>query len=132
YFGSINNFDRPNFTSFILEGNDDIAYQFRSLSDSYHLIENSFQAPVIINYEGRNEKLLEKLYEQELDRTIFQKLCRYTVEVPLRDIKRLLESGEIQQVADGVYVQAKGNTKLYVPGLGLVTDMPSDTDRYTF
>ena len=139
YFGSVNDFDKPDFESSMKKESKYENFQFRTLSDAYHLIDSSYQGSVIIRYTSpktgkSNAALIDRLIADGPDRTVMRKLGRYSVNLPLKEITQLLEKGRLIQPFDDitVYVQNQTDRNLYQPGLGLVADSLESFGIYIF
>ena len=139
YFGSVNDFDKPDFESAMKKESKHENFQFRTLSDAYHLIDSSYQGSVIIRYTSQktgksNAAFIDKLIADGPDRTVMRKLGRYSVNLPLKEITQLLGKGRLIQPFDdiAVYVQNQTDRNLYQPGLGLVADSLESFGTYIF
>ena len=137
YFKTINDFDTCQFLDAMQSEKDDLQFQFRSFSDSYHLIQNTYQATVYVKYvsqkTGKNNfSLLENLQAGERDRNLFQKLSRYAVTLSLNEIQQLVNEGHIVQVENEIFMQRLDDTTLYQNGLGLVADSFASFETYVF
>ena len=139
YFGSVNDFDKPDFESAMKKESKYENFQFRTLSDTYHLIDSSYQSSVIIRYTSpktgkSNTALIDKLIADGPDRTVMRKLGRYSVNLPLKEITQLLQKGRLIQPFDDidVYIQNQTDRNLYQPGLGLVADSLESFGTYIF
>ena len=139
YFGSVNDFDKPDFESAMKKESKHENFQFRTLSDAYHLIDSSYQGSVIIRYTSQktgksNAAFIDKLIADGPDRTVMRKLGRYSVNLPLKEITQLLQKGRLIQPFDdiAVYVQNQTDRNLYQPGLGLVADSLESFGTYIF
>ena len=139
YFDSVNDFDKADFESAMKKESKHENFQFRTLSDTYHLIDSSYQSSVIIRYTSpktgkSNTALIDKLIADGPDRTVMRKLGRYSVNLPLKEITQLLEKGRLIQPFDDitVYVQNQTDRNLYQPGLGLVADSLESFGTYIF
>lgn len=139
YFSSINNFDKPDFESTMVKEARYGQFQFRTLSDNYHLIDNSFQGTVYIYFKseetGKNNlDMLELLRKGEITKGLMRKLNRYSVNLPLNEIKELVDSGRvIKPFADmDIFIQSLDDKNLYQNGLGLVADSLHSFETYIF
>ena len=118
--------------------------QFRTLSDGdnkehkgYHLIDNAFQGTVYVRYCSQrtgkdNINLLTALEAGEIDKRLFRKLTRYSVNLPRDEIKELKKEGRILEPVEGIYMQALDDENLYQAGLGLVADSVKSFATYIF
>ena len=103
------------------------------------MIDNSFQGTVYIYFEsektGKNNlDLLELLRKGEITKGLMRKLNRYSVNLPLNEIKELVDSGRvIKPFADmDIFIQALDDKNLYQNGLGLVADSLHSFETYIF
>ena len=112
-------------------------FQFRTLSDNYHLIDNAFQGTVYVRYFSErtgkdNINLLTALESGEIDKHLFRKLTRYSVNLPLKEILELKKEGRILEPVEGIYMQSLDDDTLYQAGLGLVADSVKSFATYIF
>lgn len=147
YFSLIKDFDKPCFETMMEIKNNEEAgkgqvdgiFQFRTLSDNYHLIDNSYQLSVIIRYKSLktgkdNSVLINKLIAAGPDRKLLRALGRYSVNLPLKEISELVKKGRLIRPFDDadIYIQAPNDESLYQPGLGLVADSLDSFGTYIF
>ena len=147
YFSLIEDFDKPCFETMMEIKNNEKAgkeqvdgiFQFRTLSDNYHLIDNSYQLSVIIRYKSPktgkdNSVLINKLIAAGPDRKLLRALGRYSVNLPLKEISELVKKGRLIRPFDDadIYIQAPNDECLYQPGLGLVADSLESFGTYIF
>lgn len=140
YFSLIEDFDKPRFEEEMkIKNNRDGVFQFRTLSDNYHLIDNSYQLSVIIRYKSPktgkdNSVLINKLIAAGPDRKLLRALGRYSVNLPLKEISELVKKGRLIRPFDDadIYIQAPNDESLYQPGLGLVADSLDSFGTYIF
>lgn len=137
FYKTLNDFDVCGFEETMQVGRFEGAFQFRTLSDDYHLIDNENQGSVFVRYRSTkldkdNLSLLERLYSSDVDRDLFRKLGRYSVNLPLNDIGILLKEGRIIEPLEGIFMQALDDENLYQPGLGLVIDSAQSFSTYVF
>ncbi len=135
YFKALNDFDRCEFQKLMQGGRLD--FQFRTLSDQYHLIDNDFQGTVYVRYcsprTGKdNVNLLCALREANVDKQLFRKLGRYSVNLPLKDIQELKQEGRIEEPMEGIFMQALDDEQLYQAGLGLDVNSTPTYSTYIF
>ncbi|WP_406034453.1 CRISPR-associated endonuclease Cas3'', partial [Treponema saccharophilum] len=141
YYKSLNDFDKCEFENLMqaykanVRKNRDGCLQFRTLSDNYHLIDNAYQATVYVRYcssrTGKdNINLLTALEVCEIDKSLFRKLNRYSVNLPLKEIKELVKEGRVLEPIDGVFMQSLDDANLYQAGLGLVADSVKSFETY--
>ena len=140
YFSAVNNFDIPNFQSTMIDNAKYGKFQFRTLSESYKLIDNNFQGTIYIRYksdktEKDNLDLLESLRKGEFERGLLRKLTRYSVNLPLNEIQKLLKEGRIEKKSSDygdIYIQNLNDKEIYQNGLGLVADSLQSFETYIF
>ncbi|MBR3672288.1 MAG: CRISPR-associated helicase Cas3' [Spirochaetia bacterium] len=137
YYKKLNDFDKCDFEGTMLCGRHEAKFQFRTLSDNYHLIDNSFQGTVYVHYcspkTGKdNLNLLNKLKSGDVSKQLFRKLGRYSVNLPKKEIEELVKAGRIEQPLEGVFMQSLDDEKLYQTGLGFVADSVQSFSTYIF
>lgn len=103
-----------------------LAVNFRSAAEKFKLIQDEDSAPVIVRYRGLDgsdetvEKLLNTLKKDGPERWLMRKLQRYTVNIPHRDVMKLLAQGDVEETIPGLFIQV--NDWLYHEQLGLIMD----------
>ena len=112
-------------------------FQFRTLSDKYHLIDNGFQGTIYVRYcsprVGKdNLALLQRFASGDVDKKLFRQLGRYSVNLPMREIQELVKAGRVLQPIEGVFMQSLDDGTLYQAGLGLVADSVQSFSTYIF
>jgi CRISPR-associated endonuclease/helicase Cas3 len=116
YYSSINdtgeNWWRNNLVKNV---NPDGNVQFRTAGKEFRLIKDA-SVPIIVRYDG-NDKTIEKLRFAGPTRELMRALQRYTVSVKPGVASRLLAEGRVEEVYDGILVQADSN--LYRLDIGL-------------
>lgn len=137
YYKKLNDFDKCDFKGTMLNGRHEAKFQFRTLSDNYHLIDNSFQGTVYVHYcspkTGKdNLNLLNRLKSGDVDKHLFCKLGRYSVNLPKKEIEELVKAGRIEQPLEGVFMQSLDDEKLYQTGLGFIADSVQSFATYIF
>jgi CRISPR-associated endonuclease/helicase Cas3 len=95
--------------------NPDGHVQFRTAGKEFRLIKES-SIPIIVRYGG-NDKFIDRLRFAGPSREIMRTLQRYTVNVKPEVAKRLLFEGRVEELHDGILVQA--DSTLYSPFVGL-------------
>jgi CRISPR-associated endonuclease/helicase Cas3 len=91
-------------------------WPFREIARRFCLIEDGGRLPLIVRY-GEAAMLIDRIQQGEWNRDLFRKLQRYTIDLAEIDHKKLQESGEIVEIAEGVYVQSQGSA-LYREKMG--------------
>ena len=137
YYKKLNDFDKCDFEGTMLCGRHEAKFQFRTLSDNYHLIDNSFQGTVYVHYcspkTGKdNLNLLNRLKSGDVDKHLFRKLGRYSVNLPKKEIEELVNAGRVEQPLEGVFMQSLDDEKLYQTGLGFIADSVQSFATYIF
>lgn len=109
--------DRENIIG-LLRNDKEMKFSFRTAAKKFQLIDESAQAPVIVQYE--NDELLSLLDRQGPERRLLRNLQRSVVNLPRYLHNRLLSEGAIREVYSGIFVQGHG--ALYHPDLGFCPD----------
>ena len=127
YYKKLNDFDECDFEGTMLDGRHEGKFQFRTLSDNFHLIDNAFQGTVYVHYcsskTGKdNLNLLNRLKSGDINKQLFRKLGRYSVNLPKKEIEELVKAGRIEKPMEGIFMQSLNDEKLYQAGFGLVAD----------
>jgi CRISPR-associated endonuclease/helicase Cas3 len=118
--------DAQGITKLLTVDGQTLAVNFRTAAEKFKLIQDEDSAPVIVRYNGLDgsddtEKLLlNTLKKQGPERWLMRKLQRYIVNVPRRDVMKLLAQGDVEEVIPGLFVQV--NDWLYHDQLGFITD----------
>ena len=137
YYKKINDFNKPDFTECMIDCKNKGNFEFRTLSDNYHLIENTYQQSVFVLYTSRftgenNINLLQRLINGEINKELLNKLSLYSVNLPIKDVNTLVEQGRIICPVEGIYVQNISDTSLYERGLGVVMESKVTYATYVF
>ena len=112
--------------------------QFRSAADAFKLIDEKDSATVLVRYSSPNaiddvNALIGILERDGPARWLMRKLQRYGVTIYQHQIRRLVEMGDILEVAScpGLYVQREGWEGFYDPVMGAKVDSaPGDPGAY--
>lgn len=102
--------------------------QFRTAGKEFRLIHDLSES-IIIRFGG-NDALINKLRFAGPSREIMRKLQRYTVNVKPDMAKRLQNEGRIEEIYDGILVQADSNLYNKKIGLDIYRDAYSPEDLY--
>jgi CRISPR-associated endonuclease/helicase Cas3 len=122
FYTSLNGFDKPRFHERLVKEADEFKFQFRTLAQDFHMIEDGAQQSIIVWY--KNEKM--GIDSQELIKTLrfggpsretIRRLQRFIVNVPVQMFNRIQQNNYIEEV-NGYWVQK--DESLYKPGLGLL------------
>lgn len=111
----------------LLSVNQELGVSFKSAADAFKLIADEDTRPVVVRYgpDGRDvEKwvgLLKKPKTDGSSRGLMRKLQRYIVNVPKKQVLRLQQQGDIEEVLpDGLWVAV--SDWLYDPDVGLLPE----------
>ena len=96
--------------------NPHIFVQFRTAAERFKLIDDKFQRPVIVRYEG-SEDWIKKLRHIGPTREIMRYLQRYTVNIPVRMTEAMKADGRLEEISPGILVQS--GFKIYDNKTGL-------------
>jgi CRISPR-associated endonuclease/helicase Cas3 len=139
YFSRVNDFDSCGFFQAMIKNSMEAKFQFRTLGENYHLINDSFQGTIYVYYESQktgenNFDLIQRLQQGDADKFLLKKLARYSVNLPLNEIQELAESGRVLKVFDDaqIFVQADNDRNLYRNGIGLAADSLQSFALYVF
>jgi CRISPR-associated endonuclease/helicase Cas3 len=102
----------------LLSNDKELRFSFRTAARKFQLIDESAQAPVIVNFD--NDELLHLLEEHGPERWLLRKLQRSVVNLPRYLHSRLLSEGAIREIHPGIFMQGHG--ALYHPELGFCPD----------
>ncbi|MFA6412806.1 MAG: CRISPR-associated endonuclease Cas3'' [Syntrophales bacterium] len=116
YYASINdsgeNWWRDNLVKNV---NPDGNVQFRTAGKEFRLIKE-LSVPIIVRF-GNSDKIIDKLRFAGPSREVMRALQRYTVSVKPAVANSLLAEGRVEEIHDGILVQA--DSKLYRSDIGL-------------
>jgi CRISPR-associated endonuclease/helicase Cas3 len=103
--------------------------QLREAAQAFRLIDDKDGATVLVRYHSPNARedidaLLGLLMRDGPARWLMRKLQRYGVTIYRHDLRRLIASGDIEEVATcpGLFVQSEGWDGFYHPVLGARVD----------
>lgn len=111
--------DDPDVLSCFPEERGQFAYDFRTASERFRMIEETTES-VFVPY-GRGAQLIEQLRRDGPERYLLRRLQRYVVGVFTLTHASLVAAGDIE-IENGFSVLA--NTDLYDKNLGLLVDQP--------
>jgi len=80
-------------------------FSFRAAASKFKIIDESLQASVLVRYGG-GDKLIEQLIKNGPERWLMRKLQRYAVNVPRYLLEKLIKSGEIEVLFEGIFAQS--------------------------
>lgn len=112
-----NRLDKENIID-LLRNDKELKFSFRTAAKKFQLIDESAQAPVIVQFE--NDELLALLQRKGPERWLLRKLQRYVVNLPRYMHSRLLSEGAIREIHPGIFMQGHG--ALYHSELGFRPD----------
>ncbi|MBI4828566.1 MAG: CRISPR-associated helicase Cas3' [Nitrospinae bacterium] len=120
-------FDKPNLDKqdigSLLTPDNRGEVQFREAAEKFRLIDDKDTQAVFVRYNGKSKELIDLLQSKGPERWLLRKLQRYCVSLYRYQFKRLLDDGDIAEIAAGMYAQV--STTLYDKRIGL--SLP-DTD----
>jgi CRISPR-associated endonuclease/helicase Cas3 len=126
FYSSLNEVDKPQFYNRLVKDAGGFEFQFRTLAQNFHLIEERQQSIVVwyTNPKTGNSSLktIEKLRFGRPNREVTRKLQRFLVNVHFKQFERIQQLGYVEEIA-GYWVQSSDG--LYKPGLGLQLDESS-------
>jgi CRISPR-associated endonuclease/helicase Cas3 len=123
FYARLNTVDKPQFYNRLVRDATSFEFQFRTLAQDFHLIEEN-QVSIVVWYENPkngndSRRLIEKLRYQGPNRELMRKLQRFLVNVHFRHFEQIQRQGFVEEVA-GYWVQ--NGDGLYKPGIGLQLD----------
>ena len=124
FYGSLDEVDKPGFFACMVRDAQEFKFQFRTLAQKFHLIDEHFYQAIIVRYNSPNKEdetgqLIGALQKSGNQRWVLKKLQRYIVNVPTHDFLAMREHNLIESVG-GYWVQRDNG--LYKPGIGLLLD----------
>mgnify|MGYP003733069155 FL=1 len=124
FYGSLDEVDKPGFFTDLVRDAQEFKFQFRTLAQKFHLIDEHFYQAIIVRYNSPNKEdesgqLIGALQKPGNKRWVLQKLQRYIVNVPIHDFEVMRTHNLIESVG-GYWVQRDNG--LYQPGIGLQLD----------
>ncbi len=93
----------------IEEHGDKLDFEFKQIADEFKIIDDNTY-PIIIQYNEKAKKLIEKLRVEEFHSKTLRSLQPYTVNVYKKEYNNLLESGRLKLVANEFAVLADENS----------------------
>jgi len=122
FYTSLNGFDKPRFHERLVKEAAEFKFQFRTLAQDFHMIDDAAQRSIIVWY--KNEKtgidsleLIDELRYRGPSRDRIRRLQRFLVNVPVQMFNRIQQNNYIEEL-NGYWVQK--DESLYKPGLGLL------------
>jgi CRISPR-associated endonuclease/helicase Cas3 len=77
--------------------NPDLHFHFRTAANEFKMIDDQAQRPVIVRY-GKSDELIERLRFAGPTREIMRALQRYTVNLPIRIVDRMLADRTLEKI----------------------------------
>lgn len=122
FFRKVNSLDREGILR-LLEPGDPRSpeIQFRTAAQRFRLVDDSSYRAVVVTW-GEGEKLVRRLRREGPSRGLLRRLQRFTVNLPERQLRPLLASGDIVELDSEILVQQR--SRLYDERFGLLTESP--------
>lgn len=93
--------------------------QFRSAEKAFRYIDDAESRPILVWWDD-SRSLIGRLAKDGPERWLMRKLQRYSVNLPRRQVERLIQTKEVIEVFPGIFAQDVDT--LYHPQLGVVID----------
>ncbi len=122
FYGKVSSFDEKGIHDLLVRYADRGQFQFREAAQAFHLIEDEDQQAIIVRYgphRQRLDRLVADLRHAGPNRDRMRSLQRFSVTLPGRMAKALLDQGDIEEI-QGLWVQAVDG--LYDDRTGLSVD----------
>jgi CRISPR-associated endonuclease/helicase Cas3 len=106
--------------------------QFRTAADRFRLIDDGDSVSIIVPYANPEDPrrdsrpLLTRLRAGALHRDLLRELQRFTVTIPIYDFNTLCKSGDLEELAPGLW--ALTNETAYHGELGLLVEEAGNPD----
>ena len=120
YYESLNR-DGGEILKSLTENARTFSFPFRTVASEFRLIDND-EIPVLIRL-GKGARLAARIRKRGINRELWRKSQRYCVSVPSRLAEKLLRSGLVEELAEGLFVQ--GGLLKYSPATGLAVEQDS-------
>jgi CRISPR-associated endonuclease/helicase Cas3 len=128
FYSNLNTFDAPDFYNHLVKDASEFAFQFKTFSQDFYLIDSFCQKSIVVWYENKKTgsnsvKLVEQLRNAGPSKGLIRKLQRFIVNVPYDEknpnnlLNKLLRYNYVEAI-HGYWVQC--DPFLYKPGLGLL------------
>jgi len=135
FYGRIDDFDKCGIHELLVAGARKCEFQFRTAAQKFHLVDDAGQKAVIVWFETKttsrrvsSRKLIDELMRFGPSRDRMRRLQRFTVNVPERAWRDLVEQGAIEELRgpDGpLELWAQAVPGLYDEVFGLRLEGPS-------
>ena len=94
-----------------------LQWPFAAIAKAFKMIDDGYTQSVIVPFDDESRKNIELLsIQEELHRSLLRRLQRYAINLPKRSVAKLLGTGDIEEVIDGVFVLR--NETLYREDIG--------------
>jgi CRISPR-associated endonuclease/helicase Cas3 len=110
-----------------LAADPQLRFSFRTAADKFAIIDDRLSVPIAVQYE-EGIQLLDRIGQRGLDRMLRRQLQRYIVTVPQWVFTGLVNAGQVEEIATGLWAQSALGKYDLVVGLhvGDVLINPSD------
>lgn len=123
FYYRLNDFDKPKFYERLVRDASDFSFEFRTLAQEFHLIDEVQQSIVVWYTNPKNgnssEALINELRYKGPNRELMRRLQRFLVNVHFRIFENIQRQGFVEEI-HGYWVQ--NGDGLYKSGLGLQLD----------
>ncbi len=98
FYASLNSLGQNEFHDFLIKDvSPQLHLQFRTAAEKFQLIDDAASRPVIVRY-GDSERYIERLRFAGPTRELMRHLQRYTVNVSVRQIQRMRDTGKLEEL----------------------------------
>lgn len=118
FYAKLNSVDKPAFYDHLVRDAGDCAFQFRTLANDFHLIDDAYYQSVVIHY-GESPKWIASLKSKGAERWLTRKLQRFMVNIPWHWLQYFIDHDMVETI-NGYYVQT--SPLLYECGKGVRMD----------
>lgn len=119
FYGRANSLDKKDIRG-DLKMQGFLEFQFLSAAQKFQIIENAFRENVIVLYKDSSDIIASLKNADCYNRRFLRKLQRYTVQIPKQWHEKMLNSGDIEEILPGIFVQTVDF--LYHQDLGFTGD----------
>lgn len=103
--------------------------QFRTAAERFHIIDDA-GIQILIPYNDKAEKLLNRLRKEGPDRGLMRHFQRYSVTVYENELRKLRNVGAVEEIYLGIYALSSSNIYDKTTGLLSVVDIMSTTNVF--